>query len=292
MHTEHLYFAGVYYIITNFILLVLSNREYLQYQRQRWEKEQLLAASNQPLPAFTPSPRVLDQEIILAPALRPSFPGVPLLQQLAQPSLTMSATTEELSLVPSASSYGYSKLGFAYLTMLGLIEQVIPHMEVWRPWDTAANYVIGMAPVIYWAFPSTEGSPGSHPGHDRGVEINRLRIKIFYWIESIKLLRWFSKFMLLKGFWVHLDEITSLGLVFSSLTDTTRVAVAQKRTIAAFAVIVSSTLPCNLLLDSPGAGKSKITKKEEHLQKGVEGNNSERIFSEKIPSRSDAALDN
>ncbi|KAJ9069232.1 hypothetical protein DSO57_1020677 [Entomophthora muscae] len=83
----------------------------------------------------------------------------------------MSAITGELPLVPSASSYDYSKLGFTYLTMLGLTKQVIPHMRVWRPWATAANYVIQMALVIYWAsqaqlFPLTKGSPGSHPGHD------------------------------------------------------------------------------------------------------------------------------
>ncbi|KAJ9052836.1 hypothetical protein DSO57_1030150 [Entomophthora muscae] len=84
----------------------------------------------------------------------------------------MSATTGELPLIPSASSYDYSKLGFAYLTMLGLTEQVIPHMGVWRLWATAANYVIQIALIIYWAFqaqpfPSNKGSPGSHPGHEK-----------------------------------------------------------------------------------------------------------------------------
>ncbi|KAJ9085854.1 hypothetical protein DSO57_1009961 [Entomophthora muscae] len=79
----------------------------------------------------------------------------------------MSAATGELPLVPSASSYDYSKLGFAYLTMMGLTEQVIHHMGVWRPWATASNYVMQMAPVIYWDFPSTKGSPGSNPGHDK-----------------------------------------------------------------------------------------------------------------------------
>ncbi|KAJ9077074.1 hypothetical protein DSO57_1020193 [Entomophthora muscae] len=83
----------------------------------------------------------------------------------------MSAATGELHLVPSASSYDYSKLGFAYLTMLGLTEQMISHMRVWRPWATSTNYVMLMAPVIYGAFqaqpfPLTKGSPGSHPGHD------------------------------------------------------------------------------------------------------------------------------
>ncbi|KAJ9069755.1 hypothetical protein DSO57_1015253 [Entomophthora muscae] len=84
----------------------------------------------------------------------------------------MSAATGELPPIPSASSYDYSKLRFAYLTMLGLTEQVIPHMGVWRPWATAANYVMQMVPVIYWAFqaqpfPSAKGSPGSHSGHEK-----------------------------------------------------------------------------------------------------------------------------
>ncbi|KAJ9082230.1 hypothetical protein DSO57_1006337 [Entomophthora muscae] len=170
MHTEHLYFAGVYFIVTNFILLVLSNKEYLQNQCQCWETEQLLAAPSQPLPAFTPSPRVLDQEIVPAPAPRLSLPGVPQLCQLAQSSLTMSAATGELPLVLSASSYDYRKLGFAYLIILGLTEKVIPHMRVWCSWATAANYEMWMALIIYWAFQaqpfsSTEGSPGSNPGH-------------------------------------------------------------------------------------------------------------------------------
>ncbi|KAJ9059678.1 hypothetical protein DSO57_1038926 [Entomophthora muscae] len=55
--------------------------EYLQYQRQRWETEQLLASSNQPLPAFSLSPRVLDQELIPAPAphlsVATKFPAFP-----------------------------------------------------------------------------------------------------------------------------------------------------------------------------------------------------------------------
>ncbi|KAJ9054500.1 hypothetical protein DSO57_1013799 [Entomophthora muscae] len=123
------------------------------------------------MPAFTPSPRVLDQEIIPAPEPHLSFPGVPLLCQLAQTSQTMSAATGELPLVLSASSYDYSKLRFAYLTMLGLTEQVIPHMGVWHPWATTANHVMCMAPIIYWAFqtrpfPLTESSPGSNLGHD------------------------------------------------------------------------------------------------------------------------------
>ncbi|KAJ9073818.1 hypothetical protein DSO57_1012566 [Entomophthora muscae] len=96
----------------------------------------------------------------------------------------MRAATGELPLVFSTSSYDYSKLGFAYLTMMGLTEQVIPHMGVWRPWATAANYVMRMAPVIYWAFqaqlfPLTKGSPGSHPGHDNKSTADIISTQLF-----------------------------------------------------------------------------------------------------------------
>ncbi|KAJ9070604.1 hypothetical protein DSO57_1006019 [Entomophthora muscae] len=88
----------------------------------------------------------------------------------------MSATTGVLSLVNSILSYNYNKLGFVYLTMLELAEQVVPHMRVWRPWATAANYVMRMAPIIYWAFQAqpfllTEGSLGSNPGHEKDPQI-------------------------------------------------------------------------------------------------------------------------
>ncbi|KAJ9059727.1 hypothetical protein DSO57_1036408 [Entomophthora muscae] len=82
----------------------------------------------------------------------------------------MSAATGELPLVNTILPYDYSTL-VAYLTMLGLAEQVIPHMRAWCPWATAANYVMRMPPIIYWAFQArpfllTEGSSEGNPGHD------------------------------------------------------------------------------------------------------------------------------
>ncbi|KAJ9068328.1 hypothetical protein DSO57_1029942 [Entomophthora muscae] len=66
--------------------------QYLQFQRQRWETEQLLAASNHPTFVPIPSPRVLDKEIVLTPVPPLSFPGAPLLCQLALSSQLMSAS--------------------------------------------------------------------------------------------------------------------------------------------------------------------------------------------------------
>ncbi|KAJ9073164.1 hypothetical protein DSO57_1019384 [Entomophthora muscae] len=62
----------------------------------------------------------------------------------------MSLPIEE-SIYPS---YDYSKLGFAYVTLLGFTEQVIPHMGAWQPRASAVNYMMRIAPVVYWAFQS------------------------------------------------------------------------------------------------------------------------------------------
>ncbi|KAJ9050179.1 hypothetical protein DSO57_1016848 [Entomophthora muscae] len=74
-------------------------------------------------PASSPPDRALDQIIDLA-HLSP-------LHQIflctSQPVNQMSLPIEE----SPYSSYDYSKLGFAYATLLGFTEQVIPHMDAW-----------------------------------------------------------------------------------------------------------------------------------------------------------------
>ncbi|KAJ9063856.1 hypothetical protein DSO57_1036551 [Entomophthora muscae] len=46
----------------------------------------------------------------------------------------------------------FSKLGFVYITVLGLANQVVPHTESWRPLATALNYLVHIAPIVYMAF--------------------------------------------------------------------------------------------------------------------------------------------
>ncbi|KAJ9077594.1 hypothetical protein DSO57_1015218 [Entomophthora muscae] len=91
----------------------------------------------------------------------------------------MASRQVSLVTVTNIPSYDYRKIGFTYFAILGLAEQVIPHMGVWRPWATAANYAMRMVPVIYWAFqarpfPSTKVSPESNLGHDMGVVFSYL----------------------------------------------------------------------------------------------------------------------
>ncbi|KAJ9073435.1 hypothetical protein DSO57_1016486 [Entomophthora muscae] len=53
----------------------------------------------------------------------------------------------------------FSKLGFVYITVLGLANQVVPHTGSWRPLATALNYLVCIAPIVYMAFQAWPASP-------------------------------------------------------------------------------------------------------------------------------------
>ncbi|KAJ9086467.1 hypothetical protein DSO57_1003802 [Entomophthora muscae] len=65
----------------------------------------------------------------------------------------------------------FSKLGFIYITVLGLANQVVPHTGSWSPLVTALNYLVCIAPIVYMAFQARPASPvrvqpDSGMGHD------------------------------------------------------------------------------------------------------------------------------
>ncbi|KAJ9070593.1 hypothetical protein DSO57_1006312 [Entomophthora muscae] len=65
----------------------------------------------------------------------------------------------------------FSKLGFVYITVLGLDNQVVPHTGSWCPLATALNYLVCIAPIVYMAFQTRPASPvgvqlDSGMGHD------------------------------------------------------------------------------------------------------------------------------
>ncbi|KAJ9064661.1 hypothetical protein DSO57_1028110 [Entomophthora muscae] len=63
----------------------------------------------------------------------------------------------------------FSKLGFVYITVLGLANQVVPHTWSWRPLVTALNYLVQIAPIVYMAFQARPASPvGVQPDSDMG----------------------------------------------------------------------------------------------------------------------------
>ncbi|KAJ9088086.1 hypothetical protein DSO57_1026573 [Entomophthora muscae] len=63
----------------------------------------------------------------------------------------------------------FSKLGFVYITVLGLADQVVPHTGSWRPLATALNYLVLIAPIVYMAFQAWPASPvGVQPDSSMG----------------------------------------------------------------------------------------------------------------------------
>ncbi|KAJ9076454.1 hypothetical protein DSO57_1026025 [Entomophthora muscae] len=53
----------------------------------------------------------------------------------------------------------FSKLGFVYITVLGLANQVVPHTGSWHPLATALNYLVCIASFVYMAFQARPASP-------------------------------------------------------------------------------------------------------------------------------------
>ncbi|KAJ9059444.1 hypothetical protein DSO57_1002023 [Entomophthora muscae] len=75
-----------------------------------------------------------------------------------------------LPTVPPAQDF--SKLGFVYIIVLGLTNQVVPHDGSWRPLATALNYLVCIAPIVYMAFQARPASPvGVQPDSGMGRDI-------------------------------------------------------------------------------------------------------------------------
>ncbi|KAJ9074658.1 hypothetical protein DSO57_1004114 [Entomophthora muscae] len=81
--------------------------------------------------------------------------------------------TPPLPTVPSAQDF--SKLGFVYIAVFGLANQVVPNTGNWQSLATAVNYLVRIAPIVYLAFQACPTSPaGVQPnsgmGHDTTPE--------------------------------------------------------------------------------------------------------------------------
>ncbi|KAJ9077894.1 hypothetical protein DSO57_1012482 [Entomophthora muscae] len=67
----------------------------------------------------------------------------------------------------------FNKLGFVYITKLGLVNQVVPHTGSWFPLATALNYLVCIAPIVYMAFQAQPASPvGVQPDSSMGCDID------------------------------------------------------------------------------------------------------------------------
>ncbi|KAJ9053055.1 hypothetical protein DSO57_1027923 [Entomophthora muscae] len=85
----------------------------------------------------------------------------------------------------------FSKLGFVYITILGLANQVVPHTGSWRPLATALNYLVWIAPIVYMAFQARPASPvGAQPDSDMGRDT--LYTTLYTIVTVFQLLSWRS----------------------------------------------------------------------------------------------------
>ncbi|KAJ9066248.1 hypothetical protein DSO57_1011575 [Entomophthora muscae] len=85
-------------------------------------------------------------------------------------------------LLPNAPpAQDFSKLGFVYITVLGLADQVVPHTGSLRPFATAVNYLVCIAHIVYMAFQAQPASPlgvqsVSGMGHDSSRHTAQLNL--------------------------------------------------------------------------------------------------------------------
>ncbi|KAJ9074778.1 hypothetical protein DSO57_1003056 [Entomophthora muscae] len=105
----------------------------------------------------------------------------------------------------------FSKLGFVYITVLGLVDQVVPHTGSWRPLATALNYLVCIAPIVYMAFQAWPASPvGVQPDSSIGCDILEGKMT-FLKLRKIATIMGFSKSTIgvtLKDYSVKLCFVT------------------------------------------------------------------------------------
>ncbi|KAJ9071084.1 hypothetical protein DSO57_1000759 [Entomophthora muscae] len=149
MPRTHYFLAGIINFCTNIIILFASFHESTIHYN--------CAYSSPPGSAhisLVKPPRALDLEFF-HPHHLDLPPGHP--RVTVQPSMKEITTTFPLPNAPPAQDF--SKLGFVYITVLGLADQVVSHTGTWCPLATAVNYLARIAPILYMALQAWPASP-------------------------------------------------------------------------------------------------------------------------------------
>ncbi|KAJ9082201.1 hypothetical protein DSO57_1006646 [Entomophthora muscae] len=140
MPRNYYFIAGIVHFCSNLIILFA----FICESTTQYKLAYPYPPSHTPVVLAKP-PRALDLEYFhphhldLPPAMR----DIP-----TAPSLPNAPPTQD-----------FSKLGFIYITVLGLADQVVPHTGSWRPLATALNYLVCIAPIVYMAFQARPASP-------------------------------------------------------------------------------------------------------------------------------------
>ncbi|KAJ9070823.1 hypothetical protein DSO57_1003288 [Entomophthora muscae] len=165
--------SGIVYFCSNLIILFASICE----SATRYKLAYPYSPGHTPVVLAKP-PRALDLEYFH-----------PLHLDLS-PVMKDITTAPPLPDAPPAQDF--SKLGFVYITVLGLANQVVSHTGSWRPLATALNYLVCIAPIVYMIFQARPASQvgvqlGSNMGRDTGHDNNKAnqRKHSLYFIDAV-----------------------------------------------------------------------------------------------------------
>ncbi|KAJ9086761.1 hypothetical protein DSO57_1000387 [Entomophthora muscae] len=149
MPRTHYFLAGMIYFCSNIIILFASICESTTYYKFAYP----FPPGSAPITLAKPS-RVLDLEFY-HPCHLDLPSGHP--RVIIPPAIKEIPTTPPPPNTPPAQDF--SKLGFFYITVLGLANQVVPHTGSWCLLATAVNYLVRIVPIVYMAFQDLPASP-------------------------------------------------------------------------------------------------------------------------------------
>ncbi|KAJ9088216.1 hypothetical protein DSO57_1025289 [Entomophthora muscae] len=162
---KHYFIEGIIYLCTNIIILFAS----LYESNTQYNCAYTFPPGSAPVHLVTP-PCDIDLEFFYPHHLDlpPGYSRGPILTIMKE-----IASTPPLPIMPPALEF--SKLGFVYIAVLGLANQVVPHTRSWRPLATAVNYIFSISPIGYMAFQDFPASPvGVQPNSGMGCDRNEI----------------------------------------------------------------------------------------------------------------------
>ncbi|KAJ9070070.1 hypothetical protein DSO57_1012126 [Entomophthora muscae] len=159
MPRTHYFLAGIIYFFSSIFNLFASLRESTTHYNNAYS----FPPGSAPIALVKPS-RVLDLEFFHLHHLDLP-PGCA--RETILPAMKEIATPPPLPNMPPA--HDFNRLGFVYIKVLGMVNQVVPYTRSWHPLTTAVSYLVRIAPIVYMAFQAQPASPGGVQPDSDGV---------------------------------------------------------------------------------------------------------------------------